>query len=205
MTGANLLDKAASSAMIAALNPDSERMNQCAADVKTVLKYSNNTNSAINSADDGFWKDGSYIQHEGIAYNGGYGAVLYQQLGVFLHMFHGSPWDFAEAYADSPVFNSIFEGVEPLLYQGHFMDMTAGRSIARQAVNDRNRASGILAALMPYVGAMPSELEDRLEGMLKYHLERVKDIYFEGEGVNTANALVTAKELLKKSGPASTA
>ncbi len=154
MTGANLLDKAASSAMIAALNPDSERMNQCAADVKTVLKYSNNTNSAINSADDGFWKDGSYIQHEGIAYNGGYGAVLYQQLGVFLHMFHGSPWDFAEAYADSPVFNSIFEGVEPLLYQGHFMDMTAGRGIARQAVNDRNRASGILAALMPYVGAI---------------------------------------------------
>ncbi|MEQ2457535.1 polysaccharide lyase family 8 super-sandwich domain-containing protein, partial [Flavonifractor hominis] len=196
MTGANLLDKASSCAMIAVLSENGEQLELVKSEVKQVFRYANNTNDAINSGDDGFWQDGSYIQHEGIAYNGGYGATLYRQIGIFFAMFHDTPWQFTyEDNAQDIVYNSIFEGLEPLIYDGHFMDMTAGRGITRTAENDRQRTVGILTALLPYLGSMPTEeMERRFESMLKYYIGLDEDYFYAQTG--NIHALLLAKELM---------
>ncbi len=52
---------------------------------------------------DGFYSDGSFLQHYDIAYNGTYGNVLLNGLGAQLDLVAGSPWQ-----ATDPVLKNIY-------------------------------------------------------------------------------------------------
>lgn len=181
MTGANLLDKATSQAMIGVLEKNGQKIDDVLKAVKTVFTYANNTNKKITQQNDGFWRDGSYIQHAGIAYNGGYGAVLYSQIGIFLSVFNGTPWQFSyDDKCENIVYNSVFLGLEPLLYNARFMDMTSGRGVSRIGANDRLRCVEILSAIIPYVDSMPSEdMANRLKSLIKYHISFDEDYFYD--------------------------
>lgn len=89
---------------------------------------------------DGFYKDGSFIQHQALAYMGGYGAQLYEKLSILFSVFAGSEYELTyDDEAEQLIFDMVFDGIEPFIYNGLCMDMISGRDITRNTSNDRLR------------------------------------------------------------------
>ena len=77
---------------------------------------------------DGFYRDGSFIQHTRHPYTGGYGVSLLSQLSDLLYLLSGSPWDVRDPARDN-VFHWVFDSFQPVVYRGAMMDMLRGRDI----------------------------------------------------------------------------
>ena len=81
---------------------------------------------------DGFYKDGSFIQHQALAYMGGYGSQLYEKLSILFSVFAGSDYELTyDDEAEQLIFDMVFDGIEPFIYNGLCMDMISGRDITR--------------------------------------------------------------------------
>ncbi|MEK3916534.1 polysaccharide lyase family 8 super-sandwich domain-containing protein [Paenibacillus sp. FSL H7-0331] len=92
----------------------------------------------------GFYTDGSFIQHSGHPYNGGYGLSLLVYIANHLYMVNGSTWMVSSTTAQN-LYKQVYEAFEPLIYNGAFMDMVRGREMSRY--NRQTYAAGHLAMM----------------------------------------------------------
>lgn len=198
MTGGNLLLKANAAAQIGILSEDEGLLDNVKAGVKKVLVY-NDYGTFYKSDADGFYADGSYIQHQALAYIGGYGADLYNNLGVFLNTLNGSEWEIKyEDQSEKIAYDFVFNGIEPFLYETCTMDMVSSRDITRNGSTDRGRTSRILSALMPLRGTFPTmEQNTRFDSMMKYYLSQ--DPYYYYSHMSSITSIQMAAELVNDS------
>lgn len=172
MSAANLVDKAMSIALMALLREDTTQLVHVHSALHTVLH--------TVTTGDGFYADGSYIQHEALPYIGGYGCDLYARFSFFLWVLQDTPW--AISYPDNAqqlLFDFIETGIEPFLFEGHLMDRVSGRSITRAGTDDLQRGARLLSALIPLVETMPNgKQKTHLQEILSYHLSFVQSIYY---------------------------
>ncbi|WP_141692608.1 polysaccharide lyase 8 family protein [Paenibacillus pectinilyticus] len=98
------------------------------------------------SSGDGFYTDGSFIQHTNIAYTGSYGNVLIAGLSKLLYVLKGSTWEVTDANV-SYVYNWITEAYQPLIYKGAVMDMVRGRAISREDQQDHMIGKSVMASI----------------------------------------------------------
>lgn len=171
MTGANLLDKATVVALDGVLTDSPDKLLHVKTAQKSVYQYV--------TKDDGFYKDGSFVQHHSLAYTSGYGATLFGKIGLFFYMMNGTPWAIQyDDHAEQMVYGMIFDAIEPLLYDTQFMDMTAGRAIVRPASDVRTRGVEILEAILPIGQSMTGDIKTRFDRMVKYYIGVDKNYYY---------------------------
>ncbi|MFE6709339.1 polysaccharide lyase 8 family protein [Streptomyces sp. NPDC057695] len=120
---------------------------------------------------DGFYADGSFVQHRNVPYIGGYGAVLHDGVGRLLALLRGSSW--AVTGPGTQLFlDTIEKAVAPFLYNGLMMDNVSSRGISRMGTSDHQRAHGLMATiLLVGRGASPEE-NARWRAMVKGWLRR---------------------------------
>ena len=174
MTGGNLLLKAYGVAQAGILLEDSSMLENVQAGVKrTVSGYNNPDNLfSTGNAGDGFYADGSYIQHQALPYIAGYGADLYNNFSIFGQMLKGTEWEIKYGpNEEALIYDFVFTGVEPFIAGTRTMDMVASRDITRNGHTDRSRTASILSALLGMRGAFPTEEQNRrFDEMMKYYL-----------------------------------
>ncbi|MBV8156595.1 MAG: hypothetical protein JO278_02995, partial [Dyella sp.] len=127
MTGANLLDKVLGRVFSGMLADDTTKIDAARQAMQPV--YNNVT------ADDGFYQDGSFIQHHYISYIGGYGQPLIDDLTYLMYLTNGSQWSFSTTEVQT-VAGWVTNSIAPFLYNGAMMDMTRGRGISRSSSTD---------------------------------------------------------------------
>lgn len=120
----------------------------------------------LETASDGFYTDGSFIQHASVAYNGTYGAVMLNGLGLFSYIAKGY-----EKFDGNKIFNllykNILEGYPWLLINGGINDSVNGRSISRDGTNDLTKAREIIQPLVLVAESAPTIYKDKLKQMIK--------------------------------------
>ena len=124
--------------------------------------------SAIHyvSQSDGFYADGSFIQHTAHPYNGGYGASLLTVMADVLTLLQDSPWQLTES--DSNLFaTEILSSYQPFLYRGAMMDLVRGREISRPWSSDHAIGQEVLASMLQYSHLAPSEIGAQLRALIK--------------------------------------
>ncbi len=99
---------------------------------------------------DGFHADGSFIQHDDLAYTGGYGRDMLFRAALMIHLLDGSPWALAPAEW-AKLRSRIDTAYAPVMYRGAMMDMVRGRNISRAALSDIKSGQQIIHALL-YLG-----------------------------------------------------
>lgn len=129
---------------------------------------------------DGFYRDGSFVQHASIPYAGSYGAVLISGLAWIFALLKDSAWDVTDPDKQL-MLDAVEDSFAPFLYNGVLMDAVSGRAISRGlsatstngfAGSDHARAHGLMAALlMLAVGASSTE-RTRWRGLVKGWLQR---------------------------------
>lgn len=90
---------------------------------------------------DGVYRDGSFVQHSTIPYQGGYGVVWLSGLATLMAVLRGSPW---EVQNRQIVFDSVERSFVPFVHRGTCMDLVRGRGIGRPNRTGRDLADTIL-------------------------------------------------------------
>ena len=119
--------------------------------------------------DDGFYDDGSFIQHDYLAYTMGYGKSLLENITKTINLLADSEYSIPDRNLDV-IYGWIFNAFEPLMYKGAGMSMTSGREIARNYSDHVIGHKVIAAALLLYPCA-PDEHKARLGSFLKEMIE----------------------------------
>jgi hyaluronate lyase len=112
---------------------------------------------------DGFYRDGSFIQHNYYPYAGAYGELLLEAVAPLMATVAGTQWQIDAAI----VTEWIRDAFDPLVWHGVFMDMAMGRTIARPDQRNDYWASAILAAAIDLIPAMPAAQQPWLRSVLK--------------------------------------
>ncbi|BAJ75813.1 hypothetical protein MTES_2849 [Microbacterium testaceum StLB037] len=139
MTGANRLWESQVIAISGILAQDATRVAAGRDGLSALFPY-------VTSGD-GFTRDGSFVQHDFYAYNGGYGTSLLSGIADLLYLLNGSTWDVTDPQR-SNVSEWIYNAFEPFLYQGNMMDMVRGREISRYGVQDDDAAVPVVASIL---------------------------------------------------------
>ena len=157
MTQANTVWKARVVGVRGCLVKDAAKLALVREAVSTVFPYV--------TTGDGYYRDGSFIQHDIHPYNGGYGASLLGNLIPMLNWMNGSTWQITDSQRTN-VFRWIYDAFEPVIYRGTFMDMVRGREISRYSSS--GSAQGIMADILQLSQMAPTNDAARMKSMVKY-------------------------------------
>jgi hyaluronate lyase len=122
--------------------------------------------------DDGFYRDGSFIQHHFFPYTGGYGIALLTDLSNFIYLFAGSAWE-VPGLDDvrNCVYKWVYDAFEPLMYKGAMMDMSRGREISRYFLEDHASGHKVIQAIIrisQFAPVSPVNHAAAFKSMVKY-------------------------------------
>jgi hypothetical protein len=166
-TGANLTDASKIVALSGILTKNGTRIQAASDALSQVFPYV--------TALDGFYKDGSFVQHEVYPYAGGYGEALLASLSVTLDLLSGSTWDNTSPQK-SNVYNWVFDTFETALNKGSMMQAFMGRSHARFA------NSGIILTAVYNISQMTGNSNsNEMKRLIKYHVQNSDEkLIYEG-------------------------
>lgn len=119
---------------------------------------------------DGFYADGSFIQHRKHPYNGSYGASLVGTVGRLSHRLADSPWAIEQDHLDRLI-DWVGLGLEPWLYQGSLLVPVRGREIVRPGSQDHFRGANVAHSLMWLAQSAPEARAEHLLGVVRHTVE----------------------------------
>lgn len=148
-TGANLVDKVAIVIKRAALDGNEERMSHAKKCMAPLFSYSN--------SGDGYYPDGSFIQHGNIPYNGSYGYVLLNELTNCIIML--SFTDYKIDTKDIEFYeNTLLNHYIPFIsYGGNMVDSVRGRAVSRKAQQGDTMGMQTMGVLLQYADIAATE------------------------------------------------
>ncbi|OAS15067.1 polysaccharide lyase family 8 super-sandwich domain-containing protein [Paenibacillus oryzisoli] len=142
--------------------------------------------------DDGFYSDGSFIQHHTYAYNGGYGISMLDNLSKMIYILSQSTWEIIDPNL-AVFYKHVSDGFEPLVYDGEMMDMVRGRYISR---GNGHAGHNVIGSLVRLALLAPAEEAATYRSMVKYWVEQdtYDDIY---PTLSSISLIVELKKLMQ--------
>ena len=145
---------------------------------------------------DGYYTDGTFMQHGNITYNGGYGKEAFSDISHFLYMLDGTTWEIKGTARDD-MSTKIEKSYVPFMYKGVFMDMVRGREITRTDTTDAYAGITISLDVLLFSETLPKAEGDRFKGMVKEWMNNENAISTLNEGAGVAWYLFPVYNLSK--------
>jgi hyaluronate lyase len=121
-------------------------------------------------AGDGFYVDGSFIQHDKYSYLGGYGVALLENLARLVFVLQGSTWAVTSPQLGN-VWRWVHDSIEPLIYKGAVLDMTRGRQVSRPIESEHGSGHLIIRSVLLLAQAAPPADAAAYQAMVKYWIQ----------------------------------
>lgn len=158
MTGANLMEKCLNHALAGILLKDGDRIDVANDRILNLFEYV--------ASGDGFYEDGSFIQHNAVPYTGTYGMVMMRSLPPYVSLLNGSDWELT-APGINHLYNWVYDSFEPVFFRGAIMDMVRGRAISRITSQDKDSGRQFLQGLAETSTFAPSTDAAYFKGVVK--------------------------------------
>ncbi len=164
-TGANLADITANRIIQGALLDDDARIRKALQDQFTVFATIDPYHLQ-HGVTDGYYADGSFIQHSSVAYTGSYGKGLLTRVVQSVKTLDGTTYARTDDLV-KVVQGWIEHGFAPLIFEGWMMEIVKGRAISRPATGYDDVAIVVEAIvdLADYAAAADAA---RLRGYVKF-------------------------------------
>ncbi len=130
-TGANLVDITANRVLQGALMGDDARIRKALQDQFTVFATVDPYNLQ-HGVTDGYYADGSFIQHSSVAYTGSYGKALLSRVVQTIKVLDGTEYAQSDDLV-GVVQGWVEHGFAPLIFEGWMMEIVKGRAVSRTA------------------------------------------------------------------------
>lgn len=144
-------------------------------EVKNALENIGEVGAYVTTAN-GFYRDGSFIQHDTLPYGGTYGTVLLNGLGTIQYLVSGTSLEIQDERFNN-IYESILTGYNYMIINGRVSDSISGRAITREQSNDMTRGEGNIAAIAMISEGAPTRYKRRLRELVKRNIEE-NDLYY---------------------------
>ncbi|MER5555643.1 polysaccharide lyase family 8 super-sandwich domain-containing protein [Streptomyces sp. NPDC002793] len=164
-TGANLADITTNRILQGALLGDEPRITKALADQLTVFATIDPYRPR-HGVTDGFYADGSFVQHASVAYTGSYGKGLLTRIVQTVKILDGTGYVPDDSLVDV-VRGWVVDGFAPLIFEGWMMEIVKGRAVSRTGTGYADVTAVVEAVvdLSAYTAASDTEA---LQGYVKY-------------------------------------
>ncbi|HCZ8160030.1 TPA: polysaccharide lyase 8 family protein [Staphylococcus aureus] len=162
--GGNLVDIAKVKLLESIIEEDKDMTKNSIDSFNKVFTYvqSNSTGKERN----GFYKDGSYIDHQDVPYTGAYGVVLLEGISQMMPMIKETL--FKETSQNDTILKSwIDDGFMPLIYKGEMMDLSRGRAISRENETSHSASVTVMKSLLRLSDAMDESTKAKYKKIVK--------------------------------------
>ncbi|HCY1704242.1 TPA: polysaccharide lyase 8 family protein [Staphylococcus aureus] len=162
--GGNLVDIAKVKLLESIIEEDKDMTKNSIDSFNKVFTYvqSNSTGKERN----GFYKDGSYIDHQDVPYTGAYGVVLLEGISQMMPMIKETP--FKETSQNDTILKSwIDDGFMPLIYKSEMMDLSRGRAISRENETSHSASVTVMKSLLRLSDAMDESTKAKYKKIVK--------------------------------------
>ncbi|MBE5673943.1 polysaccharide lyase 8 family protein [Staphylococcus sp. SS35] len=162
--GGNLVDITKVKLLESIIEEDKDMMKNSIDSFNKVFSYvqSNATGKERN----GFYKDGSYIDHQDVPYTGAYGVVLLEGISQMMPMIKETP--FKDSNQNDMTLKSwIDDGFMPLIYKGEMMDLSRGRAISRENETSHTASATVMKSLLRLSDAMDDSTKAKYKQIVK--------------------------------------
>ncbi|MGW0083065.1 polysaccharide lyase family 8 super-sandwich domain-containing protein [Streptomyces sp. NPDC003393] len=171
-TGANLADITTNRILQGAVLDDGARIGKAIADQLTVFATVD-PYDLRHGVTDGFYADGSFVQHASVAYTGSYGTGLLTRVVQTLKILDGTGYAQDIGGLVDTVRDWVVDGFAPLMFEGWMMEIVKGRAVSRTATGYSSVAS-VVEAVVDLSGYATGADATALKGYVKYIRETSK-------------------------------
>ncbi|MFP7299784.1 polysaccharide lyase 8 family protein [Neobacillus niacini] len=170
-TGANLADIATNRIIQGAVTGDGQRVSKAVANILTVFQTID-PDHIVNGNTDGFYEDGSFIQHHRVAYTGSYGKVLINRIIQTMKILDDSSYNPKEILVPT-VKNWLYQGFSPVIFEGYMMEIVKGRAVSRTGTGYQD-VNSIVEAMVDLTNYLNEEDSQKLKSHIKYIAQTTK-------------------------------
>ncbi|HDD0313031.1 TPA: polysaccharide lyase 8 family protein [Staphylococcus aureus] len=189
--GGNLVDISKVKLFESVIEEDVDMMKKSIDSFNKVFTYVQD--SATGKARNGFYKDGSYIDHQDVPYTGAYGIVLLEGISQMMPMIKESP--FKTTKDNATLSNWIDEGFMPLIYKGEMMDLSRGRAISRENETSHTASATVMKSLLRLSDAMDDSTKSKYKKIVKTSVESDSS-YKQNDYLNSYSDIDKMKKLM---------
>ncbi|MFM1539083.1 polysaccharide lyase 8 family protein [Helcococcus bovis] len=185
--GGNLTDMGRAKIIAAFLREDEKSLNDTINALKKLYVQRENKEvvPCVPGSCEGFYKDGSYVDHTNVAYTGAYGNIVLDAISQLFPTIQ----DKTEKSDLNILYDIIDKSFSPIIFRGDLMDMLRGRSISRETGQSHVAAGEVVRGVLRIADATTdSSKKQELLSLVKSWVE--KDDFFDIE-----NALATYKDI----------
>lgn len=144
-TGGNLVDISKVKLLESIINEDDSKMKSAIDSFKNVFTYVQE--SASGKARNGFYTDGSYIDHQNVPYTGAYGVVLLEGISQMLPVVNATSFYLNEDQMKT-LDHWIDDAFMPTIHKGEVMDFVRGRAISREHETSHSTSTTVMKSLL---------------------------------------------------------
>ncbi|MEN0563910.1 polysaccharide lyase 8 family protein [Staphylococcus aureus] len=166
--GGNLVDISKVKLLESIIEEDKDMMKKSIDSFNTVFTYAQN--SATGKERNGFYKDGSYIDHQDVPYTGAYGVVLLEGISQMMPMIKETPFNDSNQN-DTTLKSWIDDGFMPLIYKGEMMDLSRGRAISRENETSHSASATVMKSLLRLSDTMDKSTKAKYKKIVKTSVE----------------------------------
>ncbi|HCY5834075.1 TPA: polysaccharide lyase 8 family protein [Staphylococcus aureus] len=164
----NLVDISKVKLLESIIEEDKDMMKKSIDSFNTVFTYAQN--SATGKERNGFYKDGSYIDHQDVPYTGAYGVVLLEGISQMMPMIKETPFNDSNQN-DTTLKSWIDDGFMPLIYKGEMMDLSRGRAISRENETSHSASATVMKSLLRLSDTMDKSTKAKYKKIVKTSVE----------------------------------
>jgi hyaluronate lyase len=144
---------------------------------------------------DGFYSDGSFVQHSYLPYAGSYGVVALAGIAEIIAMLRGTAWAITDP-ARSVLFNAVEKTYAPFVWDGRIMDTVRGRAVSRQNEQDYVAGFGLISSVLLLAPGCDEPYRSRFLSLAKGWLQRCTDQKLVGHPTQTVAKSLLALDVL---------
>ncbi|MFI6482657.1 polysaccharide lyase 8 family protein [Nonomuraea sp. NPDC050663] len=191
-TGANRADKALIVALRGIVGRSPDRLALARDGLSSLRDGGKHSLFGYVTRGDGYYEDGSFVQHDDIAYTGSYGVVLLGSVSTILALLAGSSW----AVTD-PKVNVVLDSIErtyaPWIHDGLMMDSVRGRGVSRQFGRDQHVGADTIASILLLADGVPEPYATRFRELCAGWIERGRFLEHVGVAATARASALTAR------------
>ncbi|WP_250302969.1 polysaccharide lyase 8 family protein [Streptomyces sp. A 4/2] len=170
-TGANRADKTVIVALHGLLARDPAKVALARDGLSDVRDDGRNSLFQYVTSGDGFYADGSFVQHDAVAYTGSYGVVLLGGAAYLSALLADSPWAISDPQI-SVMYDAVDRTFSPVIFDGLMMDALRGRAISRERAVDHTDGATAVSNILLLASSAPADRSAGWRATVKGWIQR---------------------------------
>ncbi|HEY3557937.1 MAG TPA: polysaccharide lyase 8 family protein [Kribbella sp.] len=170
-TGANRVDKALIVALRGIVGKSTSRLSTARDALSDVAEAGRNSVFTYVTSGDGFYRDGSFVQHGNLAYVGTYGNVALGGVANLIALLGGSTWEISDPNR-AVLLDAVDASFAPFMVDGLMMDCVSGRAISRERAGDHRNGHGTASTVLLLASGVAEPYALRYKALAKGWITR---------------------------------